>query len=183
MRKCAVGANVAGISFSKKPLSKVISGGQTGADQAGLFAAFKCGFETGGQAPENYWTEHGVCPLLEVFGLVAKGTYKQRTIANIENSDATIIIGEDLTSAGSKLTFSICKNVNKPCLRIQIFKDQKHSIEDVQQICNFIQEHEVVILNIAGNRERYKNSAIFLRTKNLLIEAFTNLQEVYATNI
>lgn len=35
-------------------IKKVISGGQTGADQAGLLAARVCGVDVGGTAPKGY---------------------------------------------------------------------------------------------------------------------------------
>lgn len=40
-------------------LRKVISGGQTGADRAGLEVAHKLGLETGGWAPSGYVTSLG----------------------------------------------------------------------------------------------------------------------------
>lgn len=50
---------------------KVISGGQTGADQAGLRAARAAGLVTGGWAPRGWLTEAGPAPrLAREFGLV-----------------------------------------------------------------------------------------------------------------
>ena len=40
-------------------IKKIISGGQSGADLAGLKAAIKLGIETGGFIPKNYRTENG----------------------------------------------------------------------------------------------------------------------------
>lgn len=52
-------------------LEKVISGGQTGADQAGLKAAKKCGIPTGGFIPPRFVTSNGPSPWLgEEYGLV-----------------------------------------------------------------------------------------------------------------
>ena len=45
---------------------KVISGGQTGADHAGLRAAKDSGINTGGTAPRNFMTEEGSKPELEI---------------------------------------------------------------------------------------------------------------------
>jgi Circularly permutated YpsA SLOG family len=41
---------------------KIISGGQTGADQAGWRAAKACGLETGGWMPKGWKTELGCSP-------------------------------------------------------------------------------------------------------------------------
>ena len=50
-------------------LRKVVSGGQTGADQAGLRAARAAGIETGGWAPKGWETEEGPAPWLSDYGL------------------------------------------------------------------------------------------------------------------
>jgi hypothetical protein len=51
-------------------LTKVISGGQTGADQAGWRAARAFGIPTGGWMPLEFRTERGPCPELAAFGAV-----------------------------------------------------------------------------------------------------------------
>ena len=43
-------------------LERVISGGQTGADQAGWRAARAFGIPTGGAMPKGFLTEDGPCP-------------------------------------------------------------------------------------------------------------------------
>lgn len=40
-------------------IEKIVSGGQTGADQGGLEAAEELGIPTGGWAPAGYYTEQG----------------------------------------------------------------------------------------------------------------------------
>ena len=52
------------------PLSKIISGGQTGADRAGLEVAKRLGYETGGTVPRGYKTSTGPDPTLKEFGVV-----------------------------------------------------------------------------------------------------------------
>jgi hypothetical protein len=51
-------------------IERVISGGQTGADQGGLRAAQACGIPTGGWAPRGWLTEAGPAPWLADWGLV-----------------------------------------------------------------------------------------------------------------
>jgi len=50
-------------------LKNIVSGGQTGADQAGLRAAKAAGIETGGWAPHGWTTEKGPAPWLADYGL------------------------------------------------------------------------------------------------------------------
>lgn len=52
-------------------LTKIISGGQTGADEGGLEGARLLGIPTGGTAPKGYRTENGPnLTLRDTYGLV-----------------------------------------------------------------------------------------------------------------
>ena len=72
-------------------LTRLISGGQTGADQQGaLLAARELGIPTGGTAPKGWLTETGPQELLlKSFGLIecADPGYAARTEANVLGSD------------------------------------------------------------------------------------------------
>jgi hypothetical protein len=89
-------------------LRKIISGGQTGADQAGLRVAKTLGFETGGWACYKWRTEAGQALWLAEYGLkeCPEPGYSVRTKWNVRDSDATLIIG--IPSAGSNLTQRFC---------------------------------------------------------------------------
>ncbi len=68
---------------------KVISGEQTGADQAGLRAAKACGIATGGMMPKGFRTLDGPDKALaEEFGLRehTSPSYNMRTSANARDS-------------------------------------------------------------------------------------------------
>ena len=76
-------------------VTKIISGGQTGADMAGLVVAKEFGIETGGTAPIGWATEEGSKQeLLESYGLVEgpedDRTYVKRTMINIHTHDHLI---------------------------------------------------------------------------------------------
>jgi hypothetical protein len=68
-------------------LRKIISGGQTGADQAGLDFAIETGLEHGGYVPRSRKAEDG--RIDERYNLVELSTssYPARTRRNIEESD------------------------------------------------------------------------------------------------
>ncbi len=53
-------------------LREIISGGQTGADQAGLYVGKMLGLKTGGVAPPHFMTHEGPNPelLRDEYGLV-----------------------------------------------------------------------------------------------------------------
>lgn len=94
---------------------RVVSGGQTGADQAGLRAARSVGIPTGGWAPAGWMTEDGPAPRLAGFGLVelAEGGYPERTRANARDSTATVWFGNP-DSTGGRTTLRACYRLGKP---------------------------------------------------------------------
>lgn len=161
------------MKFEWKGLRKIISGGQTGADTGGLLAAWRSNLETGGTAPECFKTNDGFNPLLEVLGLSAEGDYRTRTRKNVIDSDGTVIIGHDLNSSGSRLTFGFCKDAGKPVLQLDIRETvnlaltndpETHSKAVLEQIMlhaialkEFVIKHELQVLNVAGNREISSN--------------------------
>lgn len=173
----------------KFSLSKVISGGQTGADIAGLLAATKHGLSTGGTAPAGFMTLNGPNMLLKELGLKAEGTYKTRTTANIMNSDGTVILAYDMNSPGSRLTLGTCKCLNKPVLIVDLSDMFKATQEGAgynsfdgpsTTIASFIKEHQVSTLNVAGNRESTAAGSFTILVEAILDLAFTmlNLEEL-----
>lgn len=165
-------------------LYKVISGGQTGADQGGLLAAWRVGFLTGGTAPANFLTSRGVNPLLEVLGLRAEGNFQTRTRKNIDDAHATLIFAEDSTSSGTVLTINHARKTKKPFLVIDIsnLKVQDDHLQAlVQQVYDFLimvlSQDGAIILNIAGNRERYDDGRITRLTERILLLAFKKLPD------
>jgi Circularly permutated YpsA SLOG family len=72
-------------------LRKIISGGQSGADRAGLDLAIAIGLEHGGFVPRGRKAEDG--RIADRYNLVELSTssYPARTRRNIEESDGTVI--------------------------------------------------------------------------------------------
>ena len=76
-------------------VTRIISGGQTGADIAGLRAGKVLGLETGGTAPQHFKTEGGNRPdLAKKYGLKEGGydpkVFPKRTMKNVDDADVTI---------------------------------------------------------------------------------------------
>ncbi len=145
-------------------IEKIISGGQTGADQGGLVAGSILGLPTGGTAPPNFWTEKGADYSLRDYGLVAGDpdpkTYPLRTLANVRGSDGTLLVG-NMESAGSRMTIRMCTQWNKP----YIVNPMAISLRD------WVGSNWIRTLNVAGNRESV-NPRIRDRVICLLIDAF-----------
>jgi hypothetical protein len=150
-------------------LTKVISGGQTGADQAGLAAARIYDIPTGGIAPKDFMTANG--PMMQIlkgtYGLEAMGTYQSRTWENVEQSDGTIRLCTNFNSPGEKCTLSAIVACRKPYIDIDLIKQPVCS-----KIATWIVTNNIKILNIAGNRERNTNPSIYILTFNYLCAVF-----------
>ena len=136
-------------------VTKIISGGQTGADYAGLVAARVLGFTTGGTAPAGYKTENGPnYELKDFFGLSAFGSYPERTEANILNSDVTLILGlaetKDFAEGGTKLTQQLCFRLNKPFNLGRLSFQNLFEKDPVLQ--EFLLKYKPKTINIAGPR-------------------------------
>ena len=129
---------------------KVISGMQIGADQIGLRVAKAAGVKTGGTAPPGFQTSHGANPKLAkeygiVEGVADPNIYKLRTLENVKNSDGTIIVANDWSSGGTKLTQRYLKQERKPSLL-------STDIKEPWDVINWMQKHQIQTINIAGNR-------------------------------
>jgi len=72
-------------------ITKLISGGQTGADRGGLDAAIHCDLPHGGWCPKGRKAEDGVIPAEYHLTEMLTDKYLPRTQANVIDSDATVI--------------------------------------------------------------------------------------------
>lgn len=130
-------------------IKKIISGGQTGADQGGLFAARDLGIPTGGTAPKHFKTENGYDPWLADYGLVESKSpnYSIRTERNVADADVTLIFGK--SSAGSLLTMKICVHLDKQYIWLtNVGGINSQLLED------YLTHYAIPLtINVAGNRE------------------------------
>jgi hypothetical protein len=130
-------------------LDRVVSGGQTGADQAGWRAARASGIATGGWMPEDFLTEAGPRPdFAEMFGAVEipGGGYPERTRANARDSDATVWFG-DPASPGGRTALRTCTGLGKPVMEVL------DGFTGPSDVANWIVAQAIRVLNVAGNRE------------------------------
>lgn len=132
-------------------LEKIVSGGQTGADRAGLDVAIRWGFPHGGWCPKGRKAEDG--PISAQYHLkeTSSASYLQRTDRNVRDSDGTVIftIAPNL-SGGSKRTADFAEKHRKPFLHLPRHSSSFDSPALLLQ--RFVEENGVRILNIAGTR-------------------------------
>jgi hypothetical protein len=122
-------------------LRKVISGGQTGADQQGLIEGRALGLETGGWVPRGWRTEDGSAPWLATFGCKEhpSGKYPPRTRENVKDSEATLWFGNS-NSPGYYCTWGAAKSLGREFI-VNPDADYVRAIADTFEV-----------INIAGNR-------------------------------
>ena len=147
-------------------VTKIISGGQTGVDEAGLIAGRKLGLNIGGTAPKNYKRNNLQNARLSTDDLKNNlkesdsSNYNVRTQDNILDSDGTVIFG-DITSAGTKATINILKKVGKP------FKINPSP----STLKNFLSTNSIQTLNVAGNRGTKEGMVFANRAERVLTQA------------
>lgn len=146
-------------------LARIISGGQTGADQGALDAAIAIGIPHGGWVPKGRLTEAG--PLPAKYGLTEMETtsYPKRTEKNIIESDGTLIVTYGRLTGGSALTKKVAIKYDRPHYHIDL------KILDIREAARQIQEwlssNHIEVLNVAGSRET-KAPGIHDATEQLL---------------
>lgn len=134
---------------------RIISGGQTGADQGGLKAARAEGYVTGGWAPRGWWTDEGAAPWLAEYGLQESSFrgYRVRTLLNVHAAQAVIWFG-DPTSPGGMLTLGQAQQRQLRVLEVPY--PWTWGSVTLARIRDFVFAGEVrdYTLMVAGNRER-----------------------------
>jgi len=126
---------------------KVISGGQSGADRAGLDWAIERNISHGGWCPKGRRSEEGAIDVRYQLIETPASNYLERTEWNVRDSDATLIftLSEKL-DGGSKKTAEFAEKHGKPWRHI-------HPRVHPKFIASFLLKYQVSILNIAGKRE------------------------------
>ncbi len=153
-------------------LQKVISGGQTGVDRAGLDAALNAAIPIGGYCPRGRIAEDGTIPeKYPLIELESPDTY-YRTEQNVIKSDGTLILNKGPLSEGTKLTRDFTVKYGKPCLIVQLEKPI-----DPVHVTRWIREQFISVLNIAGPRESKLPEGIYNEACTYLDNVFTRLKE------
>ena len=145
---------------------KIISGGQTGADRAGLDAAIDLGIDYGGSIPKGRRTEDGILP--EKYHKITEletTNYPARTEKNVVESDATVIFTYTEMGAGSALTVELTKTNNRPHLHIDL--ENIRNGDAIKDFSEWLDKVKPAVLNVAGSRESGANG-IYNRVYGIL---------------
>lgn len=128
-------------------IEKIVSGGQTGADRAGLDFAIAHQIPHGGWCPKGRRALDG--PLDSKYQLTETPSsgYPQRTEWNVRDSDATLVFTFAANATGGSLkTLELAKKHAKPHLHV-------HKATSHKDVLRFLNRHQPRVLNIAGSRE------------------------------
>jgi Circularly permutated YpsA SLOG family len=130
-------------------LTKVITGGQTGADQAAWRAARAAGLETGEWMPAGFLTEDGSRPeFADLYGAAetSSASYPPRARMNVQAGDGTLWLG-NVGSLGARATLAACRKAGKPWLEVV------PGSTDPSTVAAWVVDQGIRVLNVAGNRE------------------------------
>jgi hypothetical protein len=150
-------------------LEKIVSGGQSGADQAALAVACERGLQVGGWVPKGKLAEYG--PIPERYsGLIETESSDPaiRTSLNVRDSDATLIVSHGPLTGGSLLTLEQVRRWGKPVLHLDLHETTL--ITAVAKLRLWLDAVDPRILNVAGPRAS-KDAAIFAAVVALLRSA------------
>jgi len=181
LEKTKTGGEPAPLAWVEKSLNrrpwKIVSGGQTGVDRAGLVAAMSFSIPTGGWVPRGRLAEDGVVP--EGFNTLREcpsGGFRERTRANVLDSDATLILADTLPLVGgTAYTADFAAENGRPSKVVRLadedaaaqIRDWMLSLEDLVRP----EQNDRVVLNVAGPRES-GSPGIFERAKKMLLQVF-----------
>lgn len=151
-------------------ISSIVSGGQTGADRAALDFALAHGIEHGGWCPRGRRAEDGSLDARYHLVETESRRYHARTICNVRDSDATLILNLGELEGGSLETLRIAGRLGKASRVVQF--DAPPDAAELEAIREWLRASAAAPLNVAGPRES-KRPGIYAATLGLLERLFS----------
>ena len=130
---------------------KIISGGQTGVDRAALDAALKHRIDCGGWCPAGRLDEFGRIPDRYPVKELDEGSFAERTLQNVKDSEGTIVIYFNELRGGTDYTVQCGKQLQRPHKLINAANISPQ--EAANLIVDFVRERKIDIRNVAGPRQ------------------------------
>jgi hypothetical protein len=158
-------------------ISKIVSGGQTGADRGGLDAAIEAGIRHGGWCPKGRRAEDGVIPAKYQLVEMDTTSYVARTEANVIDSDCTVVFSFGQPTGGSKKTVEFAEKYCRAflCVDLATLTDE----EAARKVLWWMSPGGLImdgiptpqpfpVLNVAGSRES-KAPGIQARVREIML--------------
>ena len=130
-------------------ITKLVSGGQTGADIAALDVALLHGFPHGGWCPKGRKSLEGPIPAQYRLIETPSASYLQRTEWNVRDTDGTVVFTFAVVVTGGSLkTIGFARKHRKPCLHIS-----KGGVGQAAALRKFVADHGIRTHNVSVSRE------------------------------
>jgi hypothetical protein len=152
-------------------LDGIISGGQSGAEEAARRAAVAYAVPTGGWTSEGSMPVGGPRPQIAERESAAEMPPESRptpTELNVKGSDATLWFG-DTTTSEAHATVKACHRLKRPCMLIYPAASFEPS-----HVATWIVENQIRTLNVTGSREQ-QEPGIGNRVEQFLGEVLAQL--------
>lgn len=129
-------------------IRKIISGGQTGAEQAALDVAIKLGIEHGGWVSSRHIAEDET--LLDKYQLqeMEQTNYARVTEQNVLDADATLILFQNQITGGCAISRRLAEKHKRLLLAIDL--NTMAAFQAAQKVEPWITAHNIKILNVTG---------------------------------
>jgi hypothetical protein len=135
---------------SGRSVRQIVSGGQTGVDRAALDVALELGLPCGGWCPKGRLAEDGPIPERYPLRETRSARYARRTLWNVRDSDATLILAREPLGGGTAYTERCAQELERPCL---VVPPDARDDAAVGRVRAWLDANDVEILNVAGPRE------------------------------
>ena len=130
-------------------IERIVAGGQTGVDRAGLDAGLAAGISIGGWCPLGRRAEDGSIPERYRLDETPSPDYRERTEWNVRDSDGTLILARGRRlSGGTALTQQLAEGYGRPLLVVDLRIEQ-----GADAVIAWLQQNGIATLNVAGPRE------------------------------
>jgi hypothetical protein len=131
-------------------LTKIISGGQSGADQAALDVAIKTGIPHEAWIPAGWGIRNGIVSGSYTFREMPTSSVPQWIKHNILYSNGTLILSHGALSGGSAAVLQSAGPRYRSALHVDL--SETGEFKAAQLIHSWFEKNEIGILNVAGAR-------------------------------
>lgn len=129
-------------------IRKIVSGGQTGVDRAALDVALELGLPCGGWCPKGRLATDGIIPSRYPLQETPSADYRERTRLNVLDSDGTLILNAGELTGGTAYTVDVARACARPFIVVQLDESPEPG-----PVIDWIAQHHIHVLNVAGPRE------------------------------
>lgn len=148
-------------------LERIISGGQTGVDRAGLDTAIALGIPHGGWCPKGRRAEDGQIPHKYCLQEHASADYAPRTVQNVLEADGTLVLCPGVPTGGTLLTCQVARQHKRPLLVVDL-----DNLPSTELVRSWLAKHNIRVLNVAGPRES-QSPGVNARAREFLVQVLS----------